>query len=127
MENQELFEKVWSHLLKILQTEVDKSNESRVAKRLDVSPSTVTRWLKGERGERVELNHCLRIVKTLGGNIVGLMKELGFDEIVNILEMDEDSRTFVNDVVAILERGGPAAEKLKTEIKFLRWLALGPG
>lgn len=123
MDNQELFNRVWGHLLRVLRAEVEKSNESRVAKRLGVSHSTVNRWLSGERGERVELSHCLRIIANLGGDLVALAKELGYEDVAKILEFDHSSRTVLLDVIAILEQGGPAADKLLQEVQFLQRLA----
>lgn len=118
--SQRLFDQIWGHLLTLLREEVDKSSIRKVAKRLDVYPTTVARWVNGERGERIELSHCLRIITALGGDLVSALQELGFEDVAELLQMDAASLRMVRAVVEILQKGGPAADKLRGEISFLR-------
>jgi len=115
--SQRLFDQVWGHLLTLLREEVDKSSIRKVAKRLDVYPTTVARWVNGERGERIELSHCLRIITALGGDLVSALQELGFEDFAKLLQMDAASLRMVRAVVEILRKGG--RRRTSCAVKFL--------
>jgi len=75
--------------------------------------------VRGQRGERVDLSVCLRIIATLGGDLVDLARDLGFEEVARILELGRDKQRLLLDFLELPEQEGPAAEKFKQEIEFL--------
>ena len=120
MDHQDLFDKVWQYLINLMKAEAAKSNETQVAKRIGVHPTTVGRWLKGDRGEGIKLSECLKIVLKLGGTMAGMAREIGYEEAAMILELLDEDQQFMLGILEIMQRGGPEAEKLKYEVSFLR-------
>lgn len=70
----------------------------------------------------MDLSVCLRIIATLGGDLVELARELGFEKVARILELREENQQLLLDIMEMIERGGPAAEKLRNEVEFLKKL-----
>lgn len=143
-ERDETYWKVWGYLVRLVQEEAENTSEGDVARRIGVARTTVNRWIRGLRGERVELGVCLRIIETLGGDLVELARELGYEDMARILELGKDKQRLLVqmlellekegtesekkkeeqqlllDILQLLKEGGPAAKKLRQEIEFLK-------
>jgi transcriptional regulator with XRE-family HTH domain len=116
----ELFDKVWGYLLKLLQSQTSTSNASQVAKQLGVEVSTVTRWMRGDRGEKVTLAAALNIIFKLGGTVAELARELGDENMASILQMALDEPELIQSFIYIMTSDSVEAKKLKDEISYLR-------
>ncbi len=103
-----------------MRDEVERTSQGAVAKRSNESRSAVNRWVYGIRGERIELSNCLHIVQALGGDLAMLARDLGYKEVARIVELSKEKQEMLLDLLELLEKGGPAAEKLKQEIEFLK-------
>lgn len=117
--HEELFDRLWAYLVKLIQKEVEKSNESRVASQIKVEPSTVHRWIEGERGERVTFASVVKIIFSLGGTMADIAKELGDEESAILLELMVNEPDLMRAFITVVTSDTPEAEKLKSEIAFL--------
>lgn len=112
---------LWELGLRVLDKEISRSNRHRVAQHLEMSPSTVWRWVEGDRGRsRPNAKYLERIFETFQGTFEEVLME-AYDartaELV-IKAMQKDPET-VKEVLELLLQDDERAEKLKNEIKFL--------
>ncbi len=60
------------------------------------------------------------LCKHLGGDLAMLARDLGYKEVARIVELSKEKQEMLLDLLELLEKGGPAAEKHKQEIEFLK-------
>lgn len=118
-----LYNKVWKLLIDAIRREADKpgSSSNKVAKRLKVQPSTVKRWLDGDRGSRVSLKQTLNIAHTLGIPMESVLKELTPDNTAQIVQILQDDPEFMACIMDIWSRGKSSdIDKLKSEASYIQ-------
>lgn len=119
MQAAELYEAVWSLLLEAVRREAERTSGRDVARRLGVSPMTISRWLSGERGERVALRDAINAAMKLGVPVEELLRAVApqkADLLLSVLGLDDETQELLQK---ILEENGLEKEKLRSEIHFL--------
>lgn len=119
MQTAELYEAVWSLLVEAVRREAERTSGRDVARRLGVSPMTISRWLSGERGERVALRDAINAALKLGVPVEELLRAVApqkADLLLSVLGLDDETQKLLQK---ILEENGLEKEKLRSEIHFL--------
>lgn len=116
---EELFDAVWAYILKLIRREVEATNQTRVAKILHVKPSTIGRWLRGDRGQSVTLSYAMNVLATLKGDFLEMAQEIGYKDAARMLQVAKDNPVLIQKFLAILESDSPESQKIKTEIDYL--------
>lgn len=113
---------LWEIGIKVLEKEIKNTNKNQVARALNVYPSTVGRWLKGDRGEHKPITKYLdSIFKTFSESFEGVLMENYDTEFAKLLiELKEkDKLEKAKQALKILGREDETSEKLENEIKYL--------
>jgi hypothetical protein len=80
---------------------------------------TISRWLSGERGERVALRDAINAALKLGVPVEELLRAVApqkADLLLSVLGLDDETQKLLQK---ILEENGLEKEKLRSEIHFL--------
>ncbi len=77
----EIYQRLWGLTLRRLKEEIDRTNSNQAAKKAGLNPSTLGRYISGERGARVNFETMFKVLSKLGvpmGEVVeALDPELG--------------------------------------------------
>jgi predicted transcriptional regulator len=117
MDTQKTGDRVWAMVVDLLRERVRETSQADVAKLLKRHSSTIGRYLKGERGEKVTLNECIHLHLTLGGNPMDILKALGEEAAAEILEILIKDPQLTKDILRL--KHDERLEELKLIIKAM--------
>lgn len=115
---------LWEIGMRVVRREIDKNRKKpyHISQELGVSPSTVTRWLKAERGvDKPNSRHLDAIFRTYNLSMHEVIMELLPEErsqvIIHILDNDLD---LLVDFCEIIKAGDKKAKKLRSDVAFYK-------
>lgn len=112
---------LWEIGLRVLDKEISRANRHQVAKKLGMSPSTVWRWVEGDRGQsRPNAEYLERIFNTFRVTFEEVLMEAydaeTAEQVIKALQHDPET---VKKVLFLLLQDDDRSEKLKQEVNFL--------
>jgi DNA-binding XRE family transcriptional regulator len=119
LSSNDFLDKIMDYLIKLLEKEVDKSTQTDVSKLIGVAPSTIGRWIRGDRGERLTLAHSLRIITKLGGSMADLADHLGYPDVAKLLKAKNADPELIAKFIDLIDDSGIETDQLKNQIQFL--------
>lgn len=121
MKPEQLQEKLWGVLIAKIQTELDRGVKQKVlAERIQVTPTTINRWYKGKRSDRIPLRELCKIIIYLGVSMSEIAEAIGDRQAVLVAHyLENENSERVKRFASIVERGGPYLEKLGADIDII--------
>lgn len=121
MRHEYVYKKLLSIFMDAVREEVRKTSIAEAARKCGVDPSTVSKWISGERGgERLYAKHLISSLFGLGMSMEALLKHFSPDsaaEVVSALDAEPD---LMESIIRILNGPDQAAkDKLRAEIKYI--------
>lgn len=115
----ETYERLWNLLVRKLEEACRQESGRAIARKIDVAPATVSRWISGTRGKDVSMKDALNIIHKLGVNMGEVVAELMPDDAEVIMAAWNANPDMLEMFAKIITAGGPEVEKLNAELKYL--------
>jgi len=96
--------------------EAKTTSRSAVARKIGVTPPTITRWLNRNRGENLALQTILRVIASLGLDLEEVAIMLSPDLFASVVKASEEHQKLIPIFLRLLAKGGDTAKALTSII-----------
>lgn len=112
--------KLWDLMLSKIRHKVEVEGVTRtaIAERIGLTQPTVSRWLKDERGDEIELRQVLAIIINLGVSMDELARSVGEKNIAEILAYFLEHKDTCDKYAAIIQQSPEGQKKIEAEIDY---------
>jgi transcriptional regulator with XRE-family HTH domain len=115
-----VLQRLLDYLREKLRERLKTTSQKDLAAEIGCTQGAISHWLQGVRGEKVQLISAIKMLAALGVPMENALKiALDDEDAASVLTLLTTNPDALRLVLRVLSSGGPEAEKLLSEAKYL--------